>query len=533
MADKYEYWHELFGEEIPDYLRDNDSEREFTAEADEHAPEEKPTAEKSLPVDEFKANLRKKDTLGEIYAVPLYEPSEKSAKWAYFGGGEPDDDSAIWFDIPGVKTAPEKEEPGIKQPVRSEPEERTSIITGDIKEFSTSSATNSKARGPVEEPTRMDGRIDEFESDPDKKQKAAQRKGRNEKFIVRGRRNKFGCLGGIMYFVFVAGISILLAMLLWLGASDVLALNKSDTTAIITVEKNFEIKDVSKQLKDAGIIKYDFLFNLFAKFSHAKDKIDPGTYELSSQYDYRALIVKMQAGAGSQLTESVMIPEGYTVKQVFQLLDDKNVCDYDVLMSTAATYPFKHEFLKDIPIGDASRLEGYVFPDTYEFYIDDDPVGVINKMLNNFDKRVTAEMRDAAEELGVSLHDIIIIASLIEKEAANDKERPDIASVIYNRLNNWDVPLLQIDATIQYALPERKEKLTYSDLEIDSPYNTYKNPGLPVGPIANPGLASIKAAINPNATDYYYYALGQEKAHEFFKSYDSFQNFINSDKFGG
>lgn len=523
MADKYEYWRELFGEEFPESAKNNNA--DDISESVSESANDANTVQKNKvrSNDEHSSDQTYLNVMEAIYGIKTVESETNSEKWAYFGGGAPKDEPDIWFDAPGYnKITINHAEP----PKNVNGLDSTHVLPDNVKQVSAESQNVVRAKAPVEEPTKLVGRLDEAVGDVKAEVK-------RDKFVVRGRRKRFGCLGGLMYFVFIVGISIILAMLLWLGACDVLALKKDDTTAVITVEKDFKVSDVSKQLADAGIIKYEFLFNIFAKFSHAQDKIDPGTYELSSQYDYRALIVKMQAGAGSQLTTSVTIPEGYTLKQTFELLESKNVCDYSELEEIAKNYPFKHEFLQEIPLGDATRLEGYLFPDTYEFFIDDDPVGVINKMLNNFDNRVTDEMREVVEESGMSLHDIVIIASLIEKEAANDDERPNIASVIYNRLNNWDNPLLQIDATVQYALPERKENLSYDDLEIDSPYNTYKYAGLPAGPIANPGLASIKAAIEPASTNYYYYLLSKDNKHVFFNSYDAFQDFKNSSEFGG
>ena len=135
--------------------------------------------------------------------------------------------------------------------------------------------------------------------------------------------------------------------------------------------------------------------------------------------------------------------------------------------------------------------------------------------------------------MGRSFDDILTVASMIEMEAASDAERPRIASVIYNRLESSSFGYLQIDATVQYALAERKDKLTYDDLEVDSPYNTYTHKGLPPGPIANPGLASIKAALNPEDTSYYYYALRKDGSHKFFTNYSEFEAFVESSDFGG
>lgn len=362
------------------------------------------------------------------------------------------------------------------------------------------------------------------------------------------RAGRSGCLGGLIYFAFVVSVSIILACVGWMAASDVLALNKEPVTATITLDKA-EFQDitisytdsegnakertghqvsvgyVAKQLKDAGIIKYKGLFQLYCSVSHAKTKIDPGTYELSTNYDYRALVKKMQVGSGAMVTTKVTIPEGYSMEQIFRKLEQENVCSYDDLMDAAANYSYNYSFLDQSKQGDAKRLEGFLFPDTYEFYQGMQASSAINKFLENFHNRITAEMLEKADERGMSMQEVVTVASMIEKEAANDDERAMIAAVIYNRIAAG-MPL-QIDSTIMYVLPEHKDVLTVEDTKIDSPYNTYQNKGLPPTPIANPGLASIKATLSPASTKALYYALDSESGtHKFFTSYGEFQAFV-------
>ena len=177
-------------------------------------------------------------------------------------------------------------------------------------------------------------------------------------------------------------------------------------------------------------------------------------------------------------------------------------------------------------MGDYHRLEGYLYPDTYEFTTPQNSLYVINKMLVRFDEQFTDAMRQEVADSGRTIHEIITIASMIEKET-DGNDRADIASVIYNRLNNpsgGTQGYLQIDATLAYINGGKVP--TEADKSIDSPYNTYLYKGLPAGPISNPGLESIKAAMNPNSTSYYYYALGDDGVHHFFKTRREQQNFI-------
>lgn len=371
---------------------------------------------------------------------------------------------------------------------------------------------------------------------------------RDDAPVSRGRENNSGCLGGLMYFVFILSISIILACLGWMAASDVFALNKEDLTAQVTIptedfktvektvtgsdgtktEKTVKVANMAKVaqiLKDAGIIQYKGLFKLYSSFSDAGEKIDPGSYNLSTQYDYRAVIKKMQFGSDSQVKIKVMFPEGYTEAEIFKKLEENKICTYDELMDCAANTEFSYKFLDGIPMGDAKRLEGFLFPDTYEFYQGMTPEAAIDIFLKNFHLKLTAEMWQIAEQKNLSMRDVTNIASMIEKEAANNDERAIIASVIYNRIKAGMT--LGIDATIQYALPEHKETLSEEDLDLDSPYNTRKNKGLPPTPIANPGIPSITAALKPAATNYYYYALDEATGkHRFFTNSNAFKAFV-------
>ena len=367
--------------------------------------------------------------------------------------------------------------------------------------------------------------------------------------ISKNRQKKTGCLGGLMYFIFIVSVSVILACLGWMAASDVLALNKGSEAIEVTLpeeiftEKEVEVTDsdgnvtgtdtinvadigeVADILKDAGIIKYKPLFTIYSGISDAKEKMDPGTYTLNTEYDYRAIIKKMQFGSDSQVRTMVTFPEGFTMKEIFARLEENKICEYTELMDCAANVEFNYKFLENVPLGDASRLEGFLFPDTYEFYQGMTPEAAIDTFLQIFHYKLTAEMWELAEKKSLSMRDIVNIASMIEKEAANDDERATIASVIYNRLAANMA--LGIDATIQYALPEHKEVLSEADLAIDSPYNTRMYTGLPPTPIANPGFPSIMAALKPATTDYLYYALDTATGtHKFFKTAAEFNAFV-------
>ena len=343
---------------------------------------------------------------------------------------------------------------------------------------------------------------------------------------TRRRKKRSGLSGAAIYAIFVIGVSALLACIGWVAANDVLALNKPEKTATITITNDDSFGDVAEKLKDEGLIEYKFLFNLFATFTRSKDDVVAGTFTLNTDMDYRALLSGMSANSATRATVTVTIPEGYTVDQIFTLLEEKGVASVEDLQDMAANHDYAFSFLQDLEMGDYHRLEGYLYPDTYEFTTPQNSLYVINKMLVRFDEQFTDAMRQEVADSGRTIHEIITIASMIEKET-DGNDRADIASVIYNRLNNpsgGTQRYLQIDATLAYINGGKVP--TEADKSIDSPYNTYLYKGLPAGPISNPGLESIKAAMNPNRTSYYYYALGDDGVHHFFKILREQQNFI-------
>ena len=333
----------------------------------------------------------------------------------------------------------------------------------------------------------------------------------------------------LLYVTAVIGISVLLACIGWMCAGDVLALNKEykEVTFTVTTEEKFD--DVADRLKDEGLIEYKLLFHIFASFTHGKEKVSPGTYILTTDMDYRALLSGMRANSANRAQVRVSIPEGYTNDQIFALLEENGVSTVEELREAAANHDYAFDFLQDIPLGDYRRLEGYLMPATYDFYTNHDPVYALNKLLVYFDSQVINDsMAAQVEASGYSLREILTIASMIERETTGE-DRTDIASVIYNRLSNQDggtMGFLQIDATLVYINGGKEP--TEADKAIDSPYNTYLYKGLPAGPIANPGLESVVAALNPADSKNYYYALGDDDNHHFFRTYDQLQKFINS-----
>ncbi len=324
-------------------------------------------------------------------------------------------------------------------------------------------------------------------------------------------------------------ISVTLGRMAWVCASEILAFGREDKVITITVYETDTIDDITRKLARSELIHYPGLFKLYASFAVDDGDIKPGIWDLNTKYDYHAL-VKMMSPSSSRDVVKVMIPEGYSCRQIFALLQENKVCTIQDIESYAATGELNdYWFLDGIARGDRYCLEGFLFPDTYEFYQNDSPKSILTKMLNNFDTRFDETMRGKIQTLNnhladlmrrdgkaqdyidshlFTVRDVVNVASMIEKETSSAEEGYTIASVIYNRLFYWhgNPAYLNIDATIIYAL-DGKTDLTAEDLRVNSPYNTYTNIGLTPGPIANPGLTSLQAALEPTDTNYYYYVL--------------------------
>ncbi|MDD5905931.1 MAG: endolytic transglycosylase MltG [Clostridiales bacterium] len=311
----------------------------------------------------------------------------------------------------------------------------------------------------------------------------------------------------VTYIICVVLVSCLLAELGWLAVNEVCALNKEPLTADVTIDEGDGLGAIAKKLKKAGIIDSKFLFKLYGLFSGTAKKVDAGVYKLDTGMDYHCLEQTMQTGTSAAATVTVTIPEGYTVQQIIELLAENNVSSVEKLTEAAKNYVFEdYSFIDNENLGNISRLEGYLFPDTYEFYVKEEAVSALSRLLDNFYYWIFEDEEMVEMMEGEDLKEIITVASLIEKET-DGTDRETIASVIYNRLNHSaeTAYLLQIDASLVYAAGREITQDDYKNL--DSPYNLYTHQGLPPTPIANPGLASIKAALNPEKTNYYFYAL--------------------------
>lgn len=281
-------------------------------------------------------------------------------------------------------------------------------------------------------------------------------------------------------------------------------------------------KTMAGILKDNGLIRFKQAFLLRLRGSEYAGKLRSGTFELHKGMCIDDIIKELATGGLKREEITVTIPEGFSAEQIAARFEEKGLFSAEAFLDEVNNGEFDYSFLNEIPDNDniKYRLQGFLFPSTYSFFTDSTPHEAVNMLLGEFEKQYSAISEQSS---GRSLYEIVTEASLVEREAKLDSERATIAGVIENRLKNS--MKLQIDAAVVYAISDGLydvDRVLYKDLEVDSPYNVYKNYGLPVGPICNPGAKSIEAAMNPEEHDYFFYHTDEVKgdgSHIFTKSF--------------
>lgn len=286
-----------------------------------------------------------------------------------------------------------------------------------------------------------------------------------------------------------------------------------DTEIIISIPNNSDARIIADLLRMEELIRNEKAFLLYCQKTGKDKELKAGTYALSKNKSVQETVDIISKGISN--AARLTIPEGFTVKQIGELLLDKGICSQQQWQE-AINADYDYDFLPE-KSSSGSRLEGFLFPDTYYITSETTAEEIIVIMLDNFKCTWDKNFASLADQARFAIKETITIASMIEEEACLDEERQRISGVIYNRLD-LDMPL-QIDATILYSLGEHKEVISTKDLEFDSPYNTYKNKGLPPGPISCPGKAAILAALQPEKHDYLYYVTQGGGSHYFSKTY--------------
>lgn len=289
---------------------------------------------------------------------------------------------------------------------------------------------------------------------------------------------------------------------------------------VININEGDSFYSIINNLKEEDKLKGIPFIKLYVKLSNKNIEVKSGEYLINKDSSIDDIIEVISKGEALNLID-ITIPEGYTIDDIASSLENEGICSKEDFILAVNEY----ELPSYVKVDSQKRynLEGYLFPDTYKVKIGETPKEIISKMILRFEEVFSSIEKDLNIEVeNNDIEKIITIASIIEKEARLDSERALISSVIYNRLN--DDRMLQIDATVIYALGEHIDKVYLKHLEVDSPYNTYDNYGLPIGPISNPGSESIKAALNPEKTDYLFYVLKDDNSHYFTEDENDFMN---------
>jgi UPF0755 protein len=311
--------------------------------------------------------------------------------------------------------------------------------------------------------------------------------------------------------LFVTALFLFLGILFWKALLSPMEPGKESGDVGIVIPDNANCPQIGKILYDSGLVRGPDLVSFYARLHGLDQNLKPGRYHFNRGQSLPEIVDMLVEGAPDLIVFTM--PEGYTLAQLTELLEQKGLADGERFKAAlAGAKAAKISFLEKIPAG--VGLEGYLFPDTYHLGSRTGEEEIISMMLNRFKTELDSlDYEKKAAGMNLTLHQAVTIASMIEGEAFADGERPIIAGVIYNRLR-IGMPL-QIDATVKYALGGNVKKILYKDLEVESPYNTYKVPGLPPGPINSPGEASLLAAVNPAKTNYLYYVAKPDGTHAF------------------
>lgn len=289
----------------------------------------------------------------------------------------------------------------------------------------------------------------------------------------------------------------------------------------VKIAEGMTTAEIADVLEDKEVIASSLKFRLVSRLRGYDGQLKPGTYLFTLDMDDEAVFAKLLNG--EKYLVRFTIPEGFGVKEIAERLYSLDIADKEDFLKAAedfAPYGYmrKHKNVR-------YAAEGFLFPETYSIESDTPIEDILKIMAGEFDKRITPQMRERAKELGLSLYDLTTLASLVEREVRYPEDRAIVAQVFLKRLK-LNMPL-QTDATLQYLLDAPKEDVTFKDTEIDSPYNTYKNVGLPPGPIANAGIESFNAVLNPANTDYLYFVADRQGHNHYSYTYDEHLVLVN------
>ena len=345
----------------------------------------------------------------------------------------------------------------------------------------------------------------------------------------RQKRTRFKLLKAMTWLTIMLVISVFLSIFIVESCGDVFGYDMGSEDVKFVVFENDTSDLIAKRLSEKGIIQQEATFKFYAKFKETTDNFAPGTYTLNPDMSYdEILAITRKVTTTEKQVVKITFREGLTVYEVAELLEENGVCSADVFLETLETEDFGYAFMRTIPKDDPlrfRRLEGYLFPDTYDFYVGETPVSVAKKFFNNFNNKITPSMYAKMEEQGITIDELVTIASIVQKEAGRAKEMYRVASVFRNRLNSDGAfPLLQSDTTTHYIEDWIKPFLESPNPDLIAAYDTYTCYGLPSGPICNPGINALRAALDPAETPYYFFLSDAAGKYYYARNYNEHQN---------
>ena len=353
------------------------------------------------------------------------------------------------------------------------------------------------------------------------------------------RRHKrgIGWVGSTIYLAIVIAISVGISIFALGIVRDVTGITKSKKDAEVTVEipQGATLPSIAKILKEKGLIDSEFGLIAYAKLTKTDYTYQPGTFTLNPKWGYKEMLKAMTVQQIVRETVKVRIIEGKTAEDIAALLEENGVCAATDFLDALETHDYtKYDFIKNIPdsAGRLCKLEGYLFPDTYEFYKESDVDQVVTKFLDNFDKRFDQKLRDKAKAKGMTLDEVVKFASVVQKEGVSEKTMKMVAGVFNNRMSNKNYQYLQSNATLSYAIGEPILWMSDEQMKNPSPYNSYTHKGLPPSAICNPGLQAIKAVLDPDVNSYYFFVTDEDRLFYFSKTANEHERFSSAIKNG-
>ncbi|HEX3025632.1 MAG TPA: endolytic transglycosylase MltG [Clostridia bacterium] len=340
--------------------------------------------------------------------------------------------------------------------------------------------------------------------------------------FFKGKSKKKGCL---IYSLIITVVSVLLAFFILLGINDMAGFIKPDKVIRVSIPAGASNGQVADQLKKDGVISNDLLFKFYLKVKK-EGGFQRGTYDLNSSMGYAQIVETMKSAANNKAVVRVVVPEGYTLRQIGETLESKKVCKKSAFLSAVESAGIKFDYMSDVPYSQNRfyHLEGYLFPDTYEFYTGESATSVAQIMLKNFKSKFNSAYLARAKQINMTMDQVVTLASIIQAEASKTDEMSKVSSVFHNRLTHGvdGRKVLESDATIFYV-KRNIQPVLKDDSKYELAYNTYKHEQLPPGAICNPGIAAIKAALYPDTTSYYFFVTDSENHYYYSQTYAQHQ----------